>query len=167
MRCPNCGESNKKDARFCSNCATPLSGVAGRVERDGKRPLGAFAISMVAVVGMIAVSLSMSFVDDAPGDIGSPIEGVFHAAGALQLLLGLGVMVSAMFLVIRGFDVELWGKIIAGLGALSVAIELAVVVGGTFAVIFLAIPGALAVVGGALAARTGRQNAAPMVQVSS
>jgi len=112
-----------------------------------------FILSIVAFVGLIAVALSMSFIDDAPGDIGSPIARLFHAVGAIQLVLGLGVLVSAMFLVIRGSDVKLWGNLILVLGSISIAGQLLMVVEGAFAVIFLAIPGLLAVVGGLLVRR--------------
>jgi len=36
MRCPNCGEENSERAKYCSNCATPLSGAtasAGEVRK--------------------------------------------------------------------------------------------------------------------------------------
>jgi len=111
-------------------------------------------LSLVAVVGLIAVALSMSFFDDAPGDVGSPVAGLFHAVGAVQLLLGLGVLVSAMFLAMRAFDVKTWGNAIVGLGAASIASLVVIVAEGTFAVVFLAVPGLLAVIAGLLAKRT-------------
>jgi class 3 adenylate cyclase len=33
LRCPNCGRENPDDARFCSQCATPLAAVEQREER--------------------------------------------------------------------------------------------------------------------------------------
>jgi hypothetical protein len=113
-----------------------------------------FIVSMVAVVGLVAVSLSMSFTDDAPGDIGSPVAGLFHAVGTAEFVLGLGVLVSAMFLVIGGYRVEPWGSVILALGLVSIAALLLIVLEGTFAVIFLAIPGLFAVAAGLLARRT-------------
>jgi hypothetical protein len=113
-----------------------------------------FVLSIVAVVGMIAVALSMSFIDDAPGDVGSSVAGLFHAVGMVEFILGLGLLVSAIFLVVGGYDVELWGGVILAIGVVSVAALLLVVVEGTFAVIFLAIPGLLAVAAGLLGRRT-------------
>ena len=123
------------------------------VAPGSKKPVLAFVVSLVAVVGLIAVAISMSFIDDAPGDVGSPIASTFHAVGAVQLILGLGVLVSAIFLVIKGFDVKMWGTAILGLGILSILALLVIVAQGTFAVIFLALPGLLAVVSGLLARR--------------
>lgn len=119
-----------------------------------KKPLMPFVLSVIAFLGLIAVALSMSFVDDAPGDVGSPLAGLFHAVGAVQLVVGLGVLVSAIFIMLSGFDVKLWGAAIVGLGLVSIAALLAIVLAGTFAVIFLAIPGVLAVVAGVLARRS-------------
>ncbi len=160
MRCPSCGESSKKSARFCSNCGVALKGAEGGQAPTlagpaANRPKAPFVLSVVAVVGLIAVALSMSFTDDAPGDIGSPIAGLFHSVGAVQLMIGLGVLTCSIFLQVRGFDAELWGNVILALGLVSVGSLLLIVVEGTFAVIFLAIPGVLAVLGGLLARRSG------------
>ena len=120
-------------------------------EPIARRPIVPIVLSVFAVVGLIAVALSMSFIDDAPGDVGSPVAGLFHAVGAVQLVVGLGVLVSAMFLAMGGFDVRKLGSAILGLGAVSVAALLVIVAEGTFAVIFLAVPGVLAIVAGFLA----------------
>jgi hypothetical protein len=124
-------------------------------EHTARRPVVPIVLSVFAVVGLIAVALSMFFIDDAPGDVGSPVAGLFHAVGAVQLVVGLGVLVSAMFLAMGGFDVKKWGSAILGLGVVSVAALLVIVAEGTFAVIFLAVPGALAIVAGFLARNAG------------
>jgi hypothetical protein len=125
----------------------------GAVSAPRAKPAVPFVISVVAVLGLIIVALSMSFIDDAPGDIGSSIAGLFHAVGTVEFILALGVLVSAMFLVVGGFDVELWGSVIMALGLASIAALFVVVLEGTFAVVFLSIPGLLAVVAGFLARR--------------
>ena len=112
-----------------------------------------FALAAVSVIGLIAVAATMSFTDDAPGEIGSSTASTFHAVGAVQFMLGLGVLVSAVFLAMRGFDGRLWGRAIQALGLVSIAALLLVVAEGTFAAIILAIPGILAVGAGSLARR--------------
>jgi hypothetical protein len=159
LRCPNCGESCKNKAKFCPNCGAalkPADGQPGRVLAGpvAKRPTAAFILSVVAVVGLIVVALSMAFIDDAPGDIGSPVAGLFHSVGTVQFILGLGVLTAAIFLVMGGNDIEMLGSVILALGVVSIASLLLVVAEGTFAVIFLAIPGLLAVAAGLLARRT-------------
>lgn len=158
LRCANCGESYEERAKFCPNCGVALKPAQGQEYPPSapaaRRPVVSILLSLVAVVGLIAVALSMSFFDDAPGDVGSPVAGLFHAVGAVQLLLGLGVLVSAMFLAMRAFDVKTWGNAIVGLGAASIASLVVIVAEGTFAVVFLAVPGLLAVIAGLLAKRT-------------
>ena len=157
MRCANCGESHEKRAKFCPNCGVALRPADGQEPPSSvttaKRPAASILVATVAVFGLIAVALSMSFFDDAPGDVGSPVAGLFHAVGAIQLVIGLGVLVSAMFLAMRGVEAKTGGTAILGLGAVSIAALLVIVAEGTFAVIFLAIPGLLAVIAGLLARR--------------
>jgi hypothetical protein len=95
----------------------------------------------------------MSFVADAPGEVGSPVADLFHTVGEVQFALGLGVLVSGVLLAMRGFDVRTWGNIVLGLGLVSIAALLVILAQGTFAVIFLSIPGLLAIVAGAMARR--------------
>lgn len=152
MRCPNCGESNKRGAKFCSNCATPLSGLEAATP-EPRTPIVPAVLSVVAFVGMIGAAVSMSLVDDAPGDVGSSLESTFRAVGTVQLVLALGVLVCAIFLALKALDLELWGNLVFSLGALSVATLLVIVAEGTFAVVFLAVPGLLAVAAGVLARR--------------
>lgn len=121
-----------------------------------RRPTAAVGLGLVAFLGLTTVGLAMSFVYDAPGEIGSPIEDTFHAIGVVELLLGLGVLVCAIFLVIGGYDVELWGTAMLGLGLIAALSLLIVAAEGTFAVVFLCVPGLLAALGGFLARRFNR-----------
>ena len=115
VQCPSCGESCKKTARFCPSCGVALEATEGRQELTqvgpaANRPTVPLILSMVAVIGLVAVALSMSFIDDAPGEIGSPVAGLFHSVGAVQFILGLGVLTSVVFLLMKGFDEESVGK---------------------------------------------------------
>ena len=73
---------------------------------------------------------------------------MFQGVGTVQLILALGVLVSTTFLMVKGFDVKMWGCAIFGLGLISVAARLLIAAEGTFAVIFLAIPWVLVVLAG-------------------
>jgi hypothetical protein len=159
LRCPNCGESHDERAKFCPNCGAAVK-PAGAQQDPGslalvaKRPVLPFVLSLVGTAGLIAVAFSMSFFDDAPGDIGSPVAMLFHSVGAVQFALGLGLLTCSILLLVRRFDSELWGSVILAIGLVSIASLLLVVVEGTFAVIFLAIPGLLAVTAGLSARRS-------------
>jgi hypothetical protein len=155
LYCPNCGEPYGERAKFCSNCGLSLSGLPKSPPvRAAGRPVAPFVVSLFAVAGLLAVAFFMSFVYDAPGQVGSSIAQLFHAVGAIQLALGLGVLISAIFLVMRGFSGKLLGGAMLGLGAVSILALLVIVAEGTFAVIFLAVPGLLAVVAGLMARRS-------------
>ena len=154
LRCPNCGEDLKDTAKFCSNCGLAIANATP--VPHGPRPVVPFVLSVISFIGMVAVAISMTFIYDAPGDVGSPIEAIFHEVGAVEFIVALGVLVSAIFLVLRGFDARRWAGAIAGLGVFSVAALLVVVAEGTFAVIFLSLPGIVAVAAGLLGRRASK-----------
>jgi zinc ribbon protein len=160
--CPNCGETYRGGAKFCPNCGVALGGAgtgepltaAGAATR---RPVLAFVLSVVASLGLIAVALSMSFVDDAPGYVGSPAAALFRAVGTVQLIVGLAVLIAALLMLTSGATAMPWGSAILCLGLASIAAQLVIVLEGTFAVILLGIPGLVAVVAGFLARRTAHR----------
>jgi hypothetical protein len=163
LHCPSCGESCKKSAKFCPNCGTALTNASGQqapdiATRAAKTPVVPLVLSVVAVVGLFAVAITMSFIDDAPGDIGSPVAMLFHSVGTVEFILGLAVLTSTAFVLLNGIDVGTWGSAILALGLVSVAATLLIVAEGTFAVIFLAIPGLLAVAAGLSARRRKPMN---------
>ena len=73
MLCPSCGRQNPQDARFCSGCATPLSGVAAPRLQERK----VITCLFCDLVGFTATSESAD-----PEDVGAMLSDYFSMARA-------------------------------------------------------------------------------------
>jgi len=94
MFCTNCGAANQDGARFCVNCAQPLSEV--QIVRRLSRPRG------------MKVDALQAFFDFSFGRFVSP--------RMMKLLYALSILFAgllAVFLVIAGFKASIWFGIFA------------------------------------------------------
>jgi hypothetical protein len=101
MFCTNCGASNKDDAKFCINCADPLSDV--QIERRLLRPRvlneGSFFKKVDFLQGLFHFS-----------------SGPFVSSKMMKFLYGLSILSAgliALLFVIVGFSISRWFGIFA------------------------------------------------------
>src|SRR5215471_9093855 len=74
MRCTKCGAENREGARFCSDCATPLTAqcpACGAVNKPGARYCDACATALSAIPQEPVQPQSAPAVRLAPGDSGA------------------------------------------------------------------------------------------------
>ncbi len=101
MYCTNCGASNKKDSKFCINCAEPLDGAQAGEKLS--RPRAATHASYLKKVQFLQALFDFSF-----GQLVSP--------KMVKFLYGLSILSAtlfALFLVVVAFRASLWFGLIA------------------------------------------------------
>ena len=96
MFCTNCGTSNENDARFCINCAEPLSDV----QIEGKCPRSAVFknVRVFKKINFLQALFDFSFKQ-------------FISPRIMRFLYGLSMMLAgltALSLIIIGFEVSMW-----------------------------------------------------------
>jgi hypothetical protein len=101
MFCTNCGAANENDARFCVNCAEPLSDVQIEEERSHARVLT--NASVLRKFNFLQTLFDFSF-------------SRFVSPRIMKFLYGLSMIFAglmAIFLIIVGFETSMWFGIFA------------------------------------------------------
>lgn len=110
-----------------------------------QKPVAAFALT---VIPAIAVAFFGIFVTIATITY---TAGNGAALGFVVFLFGVLLFISALMLFRKGSSTKLWGAAIIAFGAIPVIISLLVV--SLFFLIFMGIPGIVAIIGGLIAVR--------------
>jgi len=101
MFCTNCGAANENDAKFCVNCAEPLSDVQIEEERSRARVLT--NASVLRKANFLQTLFDFSF-------------SRFVSPRIMKFLYGLSMIFAglmALFLIIVGFQTSMWFGIFA------------------------------------------------------
>jgi hypothetical protein len=111
MFCPNCGNQDQSGVNFCKRCGTNLVIVADAltgklIRREDEESARKRAVldevlkdALVRRRRMLSVGITSSFVGIGLMVMLAAMEGVHNAApGVIPLMIGLGLIVSALFI---------------------------------------------------------------------